>query len=258
MRQAHTQRCGRACCSETLGACEPICCRQCGHTRLSDCSRSRRRHAAQKVWPHGKSSVGCRSLPLISSRQMPHLHARARAMVGQAGRRPGEGPRLHCRAHAATALRSSGRAPLCEHRGPPGRRLLRPWRPHVCASRWRSSKRSTRSPTAPSCIARAFCSRISTCIRSAICDVTRSSTRWSSTLLPSPESASFAWCRSSSRSRSAIQRCCLRCSSSRSVDMPPDASIQLELACRVASWIASGPPTRRAPWFSSDESATSS
>ena len=125
MRQAHAQRCGRTCCSETLGACEPICCRQCGHTRLLDCSRSRRRHAAQKVWPHGKSSVGCRSLPLISSRQMPHLHARARARVGraQAGRRPGEGPRLHCRAHAATALRSSAEgATVREREGTSSRR----------------------------------------------------------------------------------------------------------------------------------------
>ena len=29
--------------------------------------KKHRRHAAQNVWPHGKSSVGCRSLPAISS-----------------------------------------------------------------------------------------------------------------------------------------------------------------------------------------------
>ena len=85
--QAHT------CCSETLGACEPICCRQCGHVRLSDCSSSRRRHAAQKVWPHGKSSVGRRFLPLISSRQMPHLHGRARAQGSGARKREGASSR---------------------------------------------------------------------------------------------------------------------------------------------------------------------
>ena len=98
--QAHT------CCSDTLGACEQICCRQCGHTRLSDCSSSRRRHAAQNVWPHGKSSVGRRSLPLMSSRQIPHLNARARAPGSGARKREGasEAPRLHCGDHAATAL----------------------------------------------------------------------------------------------------------------------------------------------------------
>ena len=78
----------------------------CAVTVASLCSSSRRRHAAQNVWPHGKSSVGRRSLPLMSSRQIPHLNARARAPGSGARKREGasEAPRLHCGDHAATAL----------------------------------------------------------------------------------------------------------------------------------------------------------
>ena len=72
---------------------------------------------AQPAQARGAEGVAAREeqrwLPLLAAHQLEADAAPARsgtrARVGraQAGRRPGEDPRLHCRAHAATALRSS-------------------------------------------------------------------------------------------------------------------------------------------------------